>query len=112
MLRVKCLGCHGDGEELDGDLDLRTREAMLRGGKNGPVLVPGNVEASLIYQAVRRTDDRVMPPKDRARLGAEEIDALKRWIEAGAPEPRSRERSRDRRGPQGSSAKYLFLRKG
>ena len=66
MLRVKCLGCHGDGEELDAELDLRSREAMLRGGKSGPALVPGNALASLIYQAVRRTDERVMPPKDRA----------------------------------------------
>ncbi len=85
MLRVKCLGCHGDGEELDGELDLRSREAMLRGGKSGPALVPGGALASLIYQAVRRTDERVMPPKERARLDPEEIAALKSWIEAGAP---------------------------
>ena len=85
MLRVKCLGCHGDGEELDGDLDLRSREAMLRGGKNGPVLVPGDPVASSIYQAVRRTDERAMPPKDRPRLSDDEIADLKRWIEEGAP---------------------------
>jgi mono/diheme cytochrome c family protein len=85
MLRVKCLGCHGDGEELDGDLDLRTRDAMLRGGKSGPALVPGKPRASLIYQAVRRTDERVMPPRDRERLADDEITALGAWIEAGAP---------------------------
>ena len=85
MLREKCLGCHGDGEELDGDLDLRTREAMLRGGKNGPALHPGDPLASPIYQAVRRTDERAMPPKERPRLSTEEIADLKAWIEAGAP---------------------------
>ena len=85
MLRTKCLGCHGDGEELDGDLDLRTREAMLRGGKSGPALYPGDPLVSPIYQAVRRTDERAMPPKERPRLSAEEIADLKAWIEAGAP---------------------------
>ncbi len=85
MLRTKCLGCHGDGEELDGELDLRTREAMLRGGKSGPALVPGRALASLIYQAVRRTDERVMPPRERPALEPAEIAALKTWIEAGAP---------------------------
>jgi mono/diheme cytochrome c family protein len=85
MLRVKCLGCHGDGEELDGDLDLRSREAMLRGGKSGPAVVPGNATASLLYQAVRRTDERAMPPRERPRLSAGEIAALRAWIETGAP---------------------------
>jgi mono/diheme cytochrome c family protein len=85
ILRVKCLGCHGDGEELDGDLDLRSRESMLRGGKSGPALVPGDPLASLIYTAVRRTDERAMPPKERPRLSAGEIADLKAWIEAGAP---------------------------
>jgi hypothetical protein len=85
MLQAKCLNCHGDGEELEGALDLRTREATLRGGKSGPALVPGDALASLIYQTTRRTDERMMPPKDRERLAADEIAALKTWIEAGAP---------------------------
>jgi hypothetical protein len=84
-LQMKCLGCHGDGEELEAALDLRSREAMLRGGKSGPALVPGNPLASLIYQSVRRLDEGRMPPKDRDRLSPGEIDDLKTWIEMGAP---------------------------
>ena len=85
MLEAKCLGCHGDGEELEGALDLRNREAMLRGGKSGPALRPRQLPRSLIYQTLLRTDERMMPPKDRDRLSAEEIDALKTWIDDGAP---------------------------
>jgi mono/diheme cytochrome c family protein len=84
-LQARCLGCHGDGEELEGALDLRSRDAMLQGGKNGAALVPGNPLASPIYQSVRRTDEKMMPPKDKERLTPEEIAALKTWIEAGAP---------------------------
>jgi mono/diheme cytochrome c family protein len=85
LLRAKCLGCHGDGEELEGELDLRSREATLRGGKSGPAMVPGNPLGSLIYQSVRRGDERKMPPKDRDPLTPDEIRALRTWIEAGAP---------------------------
>jgi hypothetical protein len=83
-LQSKCFNCHGDGEDLGGELDLRSREAMLRGGKGGPALVPDDPRASLVYQAVRRNDERRMPPKDYERLNAEEIAALKAWIEGGA----------------------------
>jgi len=86
-LQTKCLGCHGDGEELEGALDLRTRAAMLRGGKSGPALVPGDSGASLIYQSLLRSDERMMPPKDRERLTSREIDAFKSWIDGGAPWP-------------------------
>jgi hypothetical protein len=85
MLQAKCLGCHGDGEELEAALDLRTREAMLQGGKGGPALVPGDPGNSLLYQSLLRTDERMMPPKDRDRLEADEVKAVMTWIEAGAP---------------------------
>jgi hypothetical protein len=87
MLKEKCLGCHGEGTKLEGDLDLRTRAAMLEGGSNGPALVPGEPGKSLLYQAVLRQGDLVMPPKEANKLTAEELAALKTWIEAGAPWP-------------------------
>ena len=42
MLKEKCLGCHGEGEELEANLDLTTRQAMLKGGDGGPALEPGD----------------------------------------------------------------------
>ena len=39
ILQHKCLSCHGEGE-LMSQLDLRTREGMLRGGLRGPRLFP------------------------------------------------------------------------
>lgn len=87
VLEAKCFACHGEGEELEGELDLTTREAMIRGGKGGPALVPGDPLASPIYQAMRRTDERMMPPKERDGLLPREVDAFKAWIDAGAPWP-------------------------
>ena len=58
--------------------------AMLRGGENGPVVVPGKPEKSPLLQAVLRTGDVVMPPKERNRLAPAEIATLRAWITAGA----------------------------
>src|SRR5437773_369946 len=46
MLR-NCTSCHG-GNRREAGLDLRNRAGMMKGGKSGPALVPGNPEQSLI----------------------------------------------------------------
>lgn len=85
LLKAKCYRCHGDGEELEGDLDLRSRATILQGGKRGPALVPGRPAESLIYEAVKRTNDLAMPPKAKDKLTEDEVAAIRVWIEAGAP---------------------------
>ena len=37
ILEKRCLSCHGDTVQM-GQLDLRTRDAALRGGAQGPAL--------------------------------------------------------------------------
>src|SRR5688500_14285082 len=60
ILEAKCMTCHGDLRTSD--LDLRERGAILKGGKRGPAVVPGNAEASLLYKAVKREGELQMPP--------------------------------------------------
>ena len=50
MLR-HCTTCHNHRRH-DGDLDLTTKASMLRGGKSGPALVPGEPEKSLMLQRI------------------------------------------------------------
>src|SRR6185436_20762184 len=80
ILKAHCFDCHGEGDRLRGELDLRLKRFILRGGKSGPALVPGQVEASRIYEMV---SSGKMPKRDR-KLSAPEIDLLKRWIETDA----------------------------
>jgi mono/diheme cytochrome c family protein len=90
VLKQRCLGCHGDDpKKVRGDLDLRSRAGLLKGGKSGrPALVPGDPDSSRLYVAVTRRDDALlMPPKDTDRLTAAEVDAIRRWVAAGAPWP-------------------------
>ena len=90
-LQQKCFSCHGnDAEDLRGEFDLRTRAGMLNGGESGePSLVPGQAEQSSLYLAVTREDSlwSAMPPKENDRLTVEQMAALQKWVDAGAPWP-------------------------
>ena len=90
LLAEKCFACHGgDPAAIPGELDLTSRESMLRGGASSKqVLVPGNAVASLLYEAVRRSNPKLqMPPKENDRLTEEQIRKIRDWINAGAPWP-------------------------
>src|SRR5256885_5638767 len=82
LLEAKCAACHGDVRMSD--LDLRQRATILKGGKRGPAVVPGNAEASLLYKAVRREGELQMPP-GKTGLTPSELTLVRDWINKGAP---------------------------
>jgi cytochrome c553 len=84
ILRQNCAACHGAGLKMSG-LDLRTREAMLKGGEHGPAVSPGQPEKSRLYRFVAGLENPTMPPGKK--LADEDIAVLRRWIEEGAQMP-------------------------
>src|SRR6478609_3613086 len=83
LLEGRCLECHGELKHK-GKLKLNERAAMLAGGVNGPAIVPGDPEHSLVVTRVRaRGTDDVMPPVEPA-LDDQQIADLAAWIAAGA----------------------------
>ena len=85
VLAEHCLACHGSAKTSG--LDLRSREALLRGGVLGPAVVFGRVESSLLYQAAAHLGDLKMPLGSTNPLPDDQLDILRRWIEAGFPYP-------------------------
>ncbi len=86
ILQAHCYECHGP-ETREAGLRLDRKGPALAGGDGGQVIVPGQVEESLLIELVRGEDpDRVMPPTGET-LTPEQIDVLVRWIAAGAPWP-------------------------
>ncbi len=81
ILETRCLKCHGPAMQL-AKLDLRSREAALKGGEKGPSIVPGKPEQSILYKRCAGTEKPAMPMD--GKLTAKEIDLLKRWIEQDA----------------------------
>ena len=85
LLAEKCYACH-TASKL-GELRLDSREAMLKGGKSGAALVPGKAEASLLYRAVVRADEKLKMPMAGERLSAGQVADLRQWIDSGAAWP-------------------------
>ncbi len=86
ILAGHCHDCHA-GEDAESGLRLGRGADLLVGGYRGPAIVPGKPEESPLLIAVLGDDDELrMPPEDAGEpLTTEEIDTLRRWIEAGAP---------------------------
>jgi hypothetical protein len=80
LFKVYCFDCHGEGEKLRGNLDLRLRRLVVKGGDSGPVVIAGKPEASLLWQRVRAGE---MPP-GKKKLSQAEVDLIGRWIASGA----------------------------
>lgn len=85
VLVEHCYECHG--ERADGGLRVDSREGLIRGGDSGSALSPGDLNNSLLIEAVRYKNlDFQMPPQ--GKLAAEHIAALEKWVAMGAPDPR------------------------
>ena len=87
IVLLRCTTCHG-ARLKKGGVDLRTPTAMLKGGKNGPAVIPGDPDASLMMQ---RIESEACPPRELLlkffvkRPPASEAEILREWIAAGAP---------------------------
>ncbi len=80
LLAKHCLECHDTGNSK-GKLDLSRRVAAFAGGSEGPPIVPGKPDESLLWEVVESND----MPKKRTALTAVEKKVLYDWIKAGAP---------------------------
>src|SRR5215470_19682711 len=78
VLAANCYDCHT--EEHFGGLRVDSREALLKDGRSGPAIVPGDPDKSLLVQAVRQSGALKMPKG--GKLTADEIDALAAWVKA------------------------------
>ncbi len=83
LFAEKCYACHTDARM--GGLQLDSREHFLKGGKSGPIVVPGDPGASLLVKAVRYDRNPKMPPT--GKLAAGQIAAVEAWVRAGAVWP-------------------------
>lgn len=86
ILEMRCNSCH-NASKKKGELQMHTVEALLKGGENGDVFVPGDPIKSMMIQRVHLpdSDEEHMPPKGKTQLTPEQIALLEWWIGEGAP---------------------------
>ena len=78
IFEANCLVCHGEKLQQNG-LDLRTRGSILKGGETRPAIVPGSAAESLLFEKVSSGQ----MPMGEGKLSVEEIELVRRWIDAG-----------------------------
>src|SRR3954462_1476290 len=91
VLSEKCYKCHSaDAEKIKGGLLLDTRDGIRRGGDDGPAVVPGKLEESLLIDAIRyQHKDTAMPPaKSGGKLPEAVIHDFEKGVQMAAPDPR------------------------
>lgn len=92
ILEGNCQSCHGP-QRQSGGLRLDSLAAATSGGKSGfPAIVPGKaLESELVRRVLlSRNHDETMPPSSKPAMSDEDIMALIRWINGGAPWPKQR----------------------
>src|SRR5438876_3141240 len=83
ILIDNCIDCHG-GDEVESGFDLATRKALLRGGSHGPAVIAGKSADSNVVRFISHREKPFMPA-EADKLPAEQIAAISRWIDLGAP---------------------------
>jgi len=82
---ANCVSCHGESK-TSGGLRLDSYDQLMRGGKDGTAIVPGNPDKSLLlYRVTLPTSHKqFMPAEGKPPLRAEEIAWIRAWIQQGA----------------------------
>ncbi|MFQ5765553.1 MAG: c-type cytochrome domain-containing protein [Rhodospirillales bacterium] len=82
-----CVACHQPGGEgyIKSGLDMRSYDAIMKGTKYGPVIVPGDAFTSNLAVLI---EDRARPeirmPHARKPISRWQRVIIRRWINAGA----------------------------
>jgi mono/diheme cytochrome c family protein len=79
IIESRCVNCHG-GKRVEEGLYLRTYDEILAGSDHGAVVIPGDVEGSLLVELVANQE----MPKRGPKLTPAQIQIISDWVAAGA----------------------------
>jgi len=79
---TSCVVCHGPVAQRS-NLRLDSREAALKGGLSGPVIIPGKSAESLLVRLVAGIEGDRLMPLGGPRLTDEQIGLIRAWIDQG-----------------------------
>jgi hypothetical protein len=85
ILENKCGGCHNESKNK-GKLSVASFESLLKGGKNGAAVKPGNTADSELIKRISLNpkNKKFMPTEGKPPLSSAEAAVIKWWIEKAA----------------------------
>ena len=84
IFEQKCVSCHGV-DKIKGALQLNSVENIIKGGKNGSVLIGLNGKVASLIERIHMplNNDKHMPPDGKLQLTPAEIGILSEWVKSG-----------------------------
>ena len=81
-----CATCHNADEDHPSQLFMDSYETLMKGGKHGKSIQPGNSKESLLLQKMSPAPPfgKKMPPSKKLIPTAGQIETLRQWIDQGA----------------------------
>ncbi|MAE65127.1 MAG: hypothetical protein CMJ18_12725 [Phycisphaeraceae bacterium] len=76
-----CATCHNADKNKAG-LDLTSFQSTMTGSSGGEVVVPGNIDDSILYLVVTHLEEPRMPPK-QDKLPEAQLETIRKWILGG-----------------------------
>ena len=87
ILAKNCSECHAPGQKgfAASGLDTTSHQAVMKGGKFGPMVKPGDALTSALNMLVEgRVHSSIQMPHGREKLPAKDVETLKVWVNEGA----------------------------
>ena len=81
IFKASCLSCHKP-DKKKGKLDMSTYADLVKGGKQGNPLKPGDPAKSLLVEMISGPEPEM--PEKGDELKPEQIELISRWIKEGA----------------------------
>ncbi len=90
VLIERCYECHNSSKLAEGEFAADSREALLKGGASGQLIVPGKPAESRLLPILRHEVEGIKMPQGSGKLDPQVIADFEKWIAMGAPDPRDR----------------------
>jgi len=85
ILEMRCVECHKEGKSK-GRFRMDSFDLLMKGGKEGDAIEPGNaLDSNIVFRAELPEDDEEhMPPEGKTDIEDHELAIIKWWIDQGA----------------------------
>ncbi len=83
IFEAHCIQCHG-AKKAAGQLRLDNKASAMKGGISGAIILPNNSRTSILLARLTGSDGQAKMPMGGDPLPPEQIELIRKWIDAGA----------------------------
>jgi len=87
VLQKNCAACHAAGGVgyVASGFSVASYDSVMKGTKFGPIITPGvSISSTLVLLLEGKVHPSIQMPRDSKPLPPQEVELIKRWINAGA----------------------------